>query len=782
MSARRQDAWAIFGLAIGATAFLWPVVRGSACLAGGDLVNQYLPYRHVVNEALRAGDWPWWNPWTFCGTPLLANLNAALFYPPNLLSLWIPLSRWFGWTVWLHVIWGLAGTYLVQRRVGLSAVASALGAAVFWGSGFFIFNLWSGIVLFHQAGAWWPWAMLGALGWIQTGQPRWIVLAAVSLAMSFLAGAPQIAFYAAGTLALMSLVFIGGHPAWRQRLLGLGGVIALTALLVQIQFLPAREHTVASQRATWEGADAWELRTGDSLGPRSLLLALVPELCGDPTDAGTYWGTLQGFHEVVPAVMTPALLLIVLGFIAGERRAESGGVDRRRWTQFHLVLGLLALAVAFGRHSFLFWLLWETVPGFQEFRVPARLSLVALWCVACLTAVMFDHLWSAGAARRRWCISGWTVMGVGVLATAVFTFADTRSLLLTLGPPPTPSMLIPAGLTAADLLASHFNVHSDLIVTAQRALIAWGLVVALSGVGIAVLATWPRSWPLALIVLGAAFTQSLPPRQCLKTVPAAEFERTLYPRSEAVGVIQANLGAGRLLCFDSVYSHVNDQDQPELYPNRPLVQGIPDVRGYDPIITAAHARWVNVMAGLPPETPGRGFLSVGRVAHWDLARDLGVTVVAACEVINAPELEPLWASATGLRLWRLRGDHQPGRWVAGTTDADSAGATVTLLERGFDHAVWEIDAPSAGHFVTDVPFHPGWRARVDGEPAAVLEGETPWVTVSVPAGRHRVAMSFLPMSLVRGALFTLAGLLLAAGLCVARPRRSALGVAQRGLA
>ena len=64
-----------------------------------------------------------------------------------------------------------------------------------------------------------------------------------------------------------------------------------------------------SQRATWTGDAEWALKTGDSLMWRSLPLAMMPELCGDPTDRSRYWGTLQGYYEVVPAVMTPPLLI-----------------------------------------------------------------------------------------------------------------------------------------------------------------------------------------------------------------------------------------------------------------------------------------------------------------------------------------------------------------------------------------------------------------------------------------------------------------------------------------
>jgi hypothetical protein len=660
--------------------------------------------------------------------------------------------------------------------------------------------------------------MLGALAWAQTGRPPWLALLSVSLALMFLAGAPQVAFYAAGTAALLGVTMTLGQAEWRRRLLGLGGALALTGLLVQVQFLPAQENSAASQRATWEGESAWELQTGDSLMPRSLLLALVPTLCGDPTDEGTYWGTMQGVHEVVPALMTPALLLIIAGAFLRRglsRETETSVLGRsRRWALFHLFLGLLALAAAFGRHSPIFWILWHWVPGFQAFRVPARASLVTLWCVACLTAAMVDHLrWAAASPqrgiRRRVTVGGAVILAVGLVAVIAFTVIPMRAILETIGSPPgLETLLQRQGISEEQFLRTHFANAPELLNTAREGLIRWGLVVAITGLGIAL---WPmrgRAWLIGLGLLAAAMLQSLPPRSDQIAVPAEVFHETLYPTSEALEIVRANLGDGRLLCLDSVYSHQHDQEHPELYPNRPILHGIPDARGYDPIISQSYVHWINALGNLPPDTQARGTLLVPRIIHWDLARAMNVHVIASHAPLDASQVELLHSGPTGFRIHRLRETGQAGRWVAsavgGVADplsnlgltvgmrtdlfdpsrevlitapeplerrstVEPSEALVALVERGFSRVTYDVQAPEGtpGFLVTDIPYHSDWRAEANGEPVSVMEGNTLWTTAVVPGGDSRVIFRFRPTSVVRGALLSLAGLLITLGLCLA---------------
>lgn len=61
------------------------------------------------------------------------------------------------------------------------------------------------------------------------------------------------------------------------------------------------------------------------------------------------------------------------------------------------------------------------------------------------------------------------------------------------------------------------------------------------------------------------------------------------------------------------------------------------------------------------------------------------------------------------------------------------------------------EASRAGLVVVSELHHPGWRARVDGQPVAVLRVDHAVMGVRVSAGRHEVTLHFEPRSLVLGA-------------------------------
>src|SRR3989344_121803 len=57
-----------------------------------DAVRQTYPWRWLAISQLQKGRMPWWNPYSFSGTPLLANLQSAALYPLNGIYWLLPFS------------------------------------------------------------------------------------------------------------------------------------------------------------------------------------------------------------------------------------------------------------------------------------------------------------------------------------------------------------------------------------------------------------------------------------------------------------------------------------------------------------------------------------------------------------------------------------------------------------------------------------------------------------------------------------------------------------------
>jgi hypothetical protein len=89
--------------------------------------------------------------------------------------------------------------------------------------------------------------------------------------------------------------------------------------------------------------------------------------------------------------------------------------------------------------------------------------------------------------------------------------------------------------------------------------------------------------------------------------------------------------------------------------------------------------------------------------------------------------------------------------------------------RRADALAVETEATHPGLLVLVEGHHPAWTATVDGEEAAVLNVNTLFRGVFVPAGRHRVELRFRPRAAVVGAFVTLAGVLVMALTAARRP-------------
>ena len=85
----------------------------------------------------------------------------------------------------------------------------------------------------------------------------------------------------------------------------------------------------------------------------------------------------------------------------------------------------------------------------------------------------------------------------------------------------------------------------------------------------------------------------------------------------------------------------------------------------------------------------------------------------------------------------------------------------------------DIDAKQNSVLSLAMPQYPGWRARLDGVDLPILRAYAGLSAVEIPAGRHRLALRYEPLSYSIGAIISLvtwAGLLLAALVSLARRR------------
>ena len=173
-----------------------------------DSVRQQYPWRFLATQQVKEKELPKWNPYSFVGTPLLANFQTAMFYPPNILYfIFNDFSGVWGIQVILQTVLGGIFIYLYLRSLKLRNEAAVLGTLTWIGCGFFVAWLqWNTVV--HVA-IYLPIILLSIDKLLvennnQTKNRFWKGIFVFSLVSSFFAGYLQPFFY----IALISFIYL----------------------------------------------------------------------------------------------------------------------------------------------------------------------------------------------------------------------------------------------------------------------------------------------------------------------------------------------------------------------------------------------------------------------------------------------------------------------------------------------------------------------------------------------------------------------------------------------
>ena len=322
---------------------------GAAVAGFGDLFAYHYPLRHLAGSALQAGHLPFWNPYIFCGGPLSANSQAALFYPLSVLSLVLPLTLALSWDFAAHLVWGGLGLILLARREGLRASSALFLACIYCFSPFVLYRMTAGIPTLLASLAWAPWCWLAFLSFRPGGL-------AAAWALQFLSGHPQFLFANALGMAAWALC-----RKERGRLLarfvaeGLGA-----AALAAVQWPATWQFVNLSVRRNWPQS----FLAAYSVSPRDLLTWLWPNALGNPMD-GTWRDVPSVFFESAGVFIGWAGLL-----------AAAAGLWRARAWRAAVLIGM-GVFLALGWHNPLYRLAAAGPAGLL--RTPSRYLFLSLW-------------------------------------------------------------------------------------------------------------------------------------------------------------------------------------------------------------------------------------------------------------------------------------------------------------------------------------------------------------------------------------------------------------------
>jgi hypothetical protein len=377
-SIRSNVGGGIVLLFLAALAF-WPVASGSRSFLHGDLRYEHVPIWHVTQQALLAGESPFWLEGFYCGHPLLFTQEAPLFYPLTvpLLLTGAPAHRLADLFSLFH-FW-LAGfaAFLLLRDIRSDFSSSLFGGIAWMLSARMVQSaLWPNSV---AVSALLPLVLLGLLR-IGRGRRRsGVMFVAATGGLALSAARPQVLLSAAPLLAVLvaATLVLAARRGEAVRDVLFAGTLAL--LLGAPSLLPSALLYPATSRAGG--------LTPADRDPYPLTFAGDVDQVFLPVDGPLRWPEAAAY----PGVLAGLLFLGGLGLL------------RRRDSPFPRALflallagGALGLAFAFGERGP--YALFDDLPLLRGFRSPVR--FLFSWSLAVALGSALVLRWILLRARR----------------------------------------------------------------------------------------------------------------------------------------------------------------------------------------------------------------------------------------------------------------------------------------------------------------------------------------------------------------------------------------------
>ena len=414
-----------------AVGVIWFVVffefnTGQKVVGYRDSAYLYYPYFQWIDEVWQQGQIPLWNPYCDLGYPVVGDGTSSVYYPGKLIFLlrFLGYPACYGIYLSVHVLLAAFAAYLLALRLGASPIGAGIACFSYSFGGSTLFQVTN--VVYLVSASWLPIGLLFVIGMIKGRSIHSAMGAALAASMMILGGDPQMAYLLGVIVAASMLIRLiwcrkkyRKWSIWFARLLfDFRGLIVfglMAIALSAIQFLPSYVWAQQSVRTTQLGDLSFEWYLGQhmhavyqfSQPPWTVAEMIWPNVSGKPFPIHQRWtNAFPGWDRVwnpsiYSGVFTIILALSGARFWRGNRRyvwltwlaiffaLASFGWYGPVWLYKEIVLGLgyeldeIAEPVG-AQVGGIYWMMTAVLPGFESFRYPAKLFVIASLAVSCL--------------------------------------------------------------------------------------------------------------------------------------------------------------------------------------------------------------------------------------------------------------------------------------------------------------------------------------------------------------------------------------------------------------
>ena len=707
-------------------------LTGDLVMAFKDLSRYFYPLRQLMVAEVMSGHLPLWNPYLFCGFPLLATLQIGFFYPLTAVYYLLPFGLAFNYYIILHYFLAACFMYAMLRHFKLDYVPAFFGGLIFAFSGYLLSV--SNMNTSLSSVVWLPLALLFLDKFLSSSfgfRNSSFVWLTVVLALMFLGGEPTILYTTGWFLFFYVIVFAKEKL---KSLLWLVGSAVLAAGLVAVQLVPFIElQRSLSDRLVRTGFDLVSFR---SFPPREILTFIFPYFFGNAATFGGYTETLLG-KTYQDWLISPYLGILPLTFALFAKR------DKLVW--FLWGTALVSLVLACGRYTPVYQLIYSFLPGVSLIRYPVKYLFLLTFCLAFLSALGLARLIGFFEDKDK-LRSALKFVWPVVLAVLALSLAGQFLLGGIIG---FFSRQYSAGIPAIffkileELI--RFNLHSFFNLTAYLAVFAlllWAAgrgrisqkVFANSLVLIAAADLLANGYTIAVAAPAEVFSV-VPPNYSLM-MRDRQPERFFYTPELA--------DANRVVLGDN-YGEALFNAKDNFTANWPLLGRLFDFSGYESIEPYQLSQFY------------KNELRENKLAaKLDLLGRWNVKYILAAGPLRSSALKLLrHKNQFGQNLYIYENQRVKPRayFSQGAGRVDLAAYRPGLL------ALKTASMAPASLFLSETRY-PGWQALVDGRAVKIKPADRFFQAIDLPAGAHEVRFVYDPWSLKLGAGISLLSIVL----------------------
>jgi hypothetical protein len=747
-------------------AFL-PQYTSSKIIAWLDMPFYFYPFRDMPAELLRHGVLPLWNPFLYCGQPLLANMQSAVLYPPDMLYYVMPVDIAFKVSTFAAFFLMAFFAYMFMRLYKISEEASLLSATLFAFT-FYMTVKAPELADLHTI-LWMPAALYFVKKHAMQGRAYDLAFCAAALSLSFLGGHPQVFSYV--YLLFAAYYFYEDHAAGNRGTAG-GFIIINTALALAVaaQALPTGEFVMHSRRVS-PGGMGFGASSGGFMRAEQLAEMLLPFLSAYVTKGNAFLNWM-GLIDI-------GVLAMLLSALAAWKME-----DRRR-RLFLLSVFTAAFFISFMGSLPFYKFLFEKLVFLKLMRYPAKINIIFFFIMCVMAGYGFDILFSLDKDKwkgyRNFTLALAVAAAVSCLALAVFKAPILRLYQTKIEYGISLDKFVDAALT-------YDNFLQDLLIFTGALITACGLIyfvvereirsgamrygVLAAALACAIMYHWGgyRFYAPAQLFTGQSRTLDF-----LQKDPDMKNRRLLSPI--AIGQFDREVNADRL---EDLFYYQRDC----LFPNLPMLHGIANADGFDSLILGD---FFNLKTSLnildfPWDHPDFSLLNVKYIASMAELKGKSIKQVftgytrvyeyakPAGRAYFIPDSTGWRADSKSLRDFSgMKYPETSAVFLAGRAPAYAP--EIGFKRKSINAFTVTLDVDRPGTLVISENNYPGWKASMDGKPAAVRTANVCFMSVELAAGRHDIEFKYEPMTFAAGMLISLLALIFAGVLPLAAYKR-----------